>query len=283
MSIASTDGMLRQSSTKSTLRHFLITKVPEAINLDAPEKARWIFDGFSLYHQFKPRETYKEWFKCILLSIMPSEALNPIQIEIVNDFYGERSVKADLRYTDQCMKYHLQSYHQKMPQGREWKKFFTNSENKNNLVRLALEFFKSLEGRLLLRVPLIFTCAEKRYEISQDGVEVLQFCNHFEADTKVIFQAATDDTPVVVVAKDTDTFVLITFSFYKLCPANPWFMCYKPDHYIDIQKIAKFIGPDISSVFPQIHAISGCDTTAYKYGTSKVTLLKKLIREKHLC
>ena len=96
LSIASTDGLLRQSNTKSTLRHFLINKVPGAINLDAPKEARWIFDGFSLYHQFKPRETYKEWFKCILLSIMPSEALRPIRIEIVNDSYVERPVKADL-------------------------------------------------------------------------------------------------------------------------------------------------------------------------------------------
>ena len=271
--------------SKAQLRNFLIDQhvAPDVILTDPVTHATWIFDGFSLYHQFKPKATYRDWFESILTSIQPPNKYKAARIEIINDYYLHESVKANVRYDEISRRVHLTSVQQNMLQGEEWKNFFSNPENKNNLTELALDFFRSLDGRKLLRTPMIFTCAERRYEISQDGVELLQYCNHLEADSKMIYQACCADMPVVVVAKDTDVFVLMIHAMSKTPITKKWLMSHERDHYIDISKVVLYLGTEICRTLPQIHAMTGCDTTAYKFGVSKISTIKKIIKNVNFC
>ena len=139
---------------------------------------------------------------------------------------------------------------------------------------MAAEFFRSAEGRKLLTIPLIITCREEAWEISKSKVEVLPRCNHEEADTRMILHANSKDTPVVVVAKDTDVFVLLVHAMQKCKPTNEWFMFIDKEKFVKIRKIVEKFGSKVCCVLPQIHAMTGCDTTAYKYNVGKVKVMK---------
>ena len=100
------------------------------------------------------------------------------------------------------------------------------------------------------------------YEITADSVEVLDSCNHQEADTRLVLHAGSHDSPVVVVSKDTDVLVLLAYAANLLKPKEPWFMKISKTDYIDIKQVVKYLRAGVCSVLPQIHAITGCDTTS---------------------
>ena len=163
--------------------------------------------------------------------------------------------------------------------GKEWDDFFSNPDNKNDLVKLALNFLKSPEGRCLLKCSLVFTYFDNQYLITPEFVEVLPMCNHIEADSKMIYRASVHDDPIVIVAKDTDVFVLMIYALNKIKPSYNWFTNIDSEKFIEITSIVDFLGSTLSSVLPQLHAITGCDTTAYKHNISKESSVKKLIKK----
>ena len=50
----------------------------------------------------------------------------------------------------------------------------------------------------------------------------------------------------------------------------------KIDHnkYVDIDKVVDYLGEEIATKLPAIHALTGCDTTSSFFGTGKVRLIK---------
>ena len=54
----------------------------------------------------------------------------------------------------------------------------------------------------------------------------------------------------------------------------------KVDHnkYVDIEKIVRHIGIEIASYLPQLHALTGCNTTSFFYRTGKIKVLRKCIK-----
>ena len=283
LSLATPGGELRQGD-KAALRNFMIKESNSDVKTP-PENARWIIDGMALFRSIKPKETYSAWFKSAIRCANPPRDAKAIKVEIVNDQYLENSTKASTRQKrgESSKRVHIESVEQKMPQGKNWEEFFHNDANKENLIRIAAKFFRSAEGRELLTIPLIITCGEGAWEISKSNVKVLPKCNHEEADTRIILHAISNDTPVVIVAKDTDVFVLLLYAIQKCKPTNEWFMCINNEKIVTIRGIAETFGSKICCVLPQIHAITGCDTTAYKHNVGKVTLMKKLMRNEKQC
>ena len=56
------------------------------------------------------------------------------------------------------------------------------------------------------------------------------------------------------------------------------------DCLVHIQYVSALLGPDVCSVLPQFHALTGCDITSFKYLKGKVASLKRLISNKlELC
>ena len=287
LSIAEIDGKLRGGS-KSTLRTLLVSPVySDALSLEIDSRSsrhRVLYDGFALWRRFKPKATYKEW---LIYISMKNQLENPnaSQNEIINDHYLEESTKASTRASrgSPSTRIHLASLDQVMPQGKRWDDFFHNIKNKADLVQLALKFFKSIEGRSLLNIPLIFTCETQCYKITNDEVEAMPHLNYEEADSKIIFRVCEEDTPVLVRAKDADMFVLLVFARSLTQTKFEWIMQTDKHECIDIDKVYRYLGDDIARIFPQFHAITGCDTTSYKFRRGKRSVIKKLLKKKHLC
>ena len=198
----------------------------------------------------KPKETYRVWLKSVLQCANPGHNAKAIQVEIVNDQYLQNSTKSSTRQKrgESSRRVHIESVEQKMPQGKDWQEFFHNDANKEDLIRMAAEFFRSAEGRKLLTIPLIITCREEAWEISKSKVKNLPRCNHEEADTRMILYANSKDISVVVVAKDTVVFVLLVHAMQKCKPTNEWFMCTDNEKFVKIRNIVEKFGSKVCCV-----------------------------------
>lgn len=92
-------------------------------------------------------------------------------------------------------------------------------------------------------------------------------------------QAAQSERPVVVVATDTDIFVLMIYAFNKLSPTEKWFMKIGKDRYVDVDEICNLYGEQICEVLPGYHSLTGCDTTSFPFKVGKVKPWKKMMSQ----
>ena len=76
----------------------------------------------------------------------------------------------------------------------------------------------------------------------------------------------------MVVAKGTDVFVLLVYAFCLHKSAHKWYMKIDHEKYVDIDKVIDYLGKEIATKLPAIHALTGCDTTSsiFRYGKSKI-------------
>ena len=260
-----------------------IIEESDAVTNVCPANARWLVDGMAAMRSVKPRETYKEWFTALLRFSKPPVESCALSVEMINDTYRKESVKGGTRLNrgNVSKRTYIQGYDQQMLQGNTWNSFFHNIDNKRDLIKLASKFYQSPEGRQMLSLPLTFTDGDRTLEITRfRSIERFQ-CNQEEADTRLILHASLQDTNVVVVAKDTDILLLLVHAYNKLKPSNKWFMKIDRERYVDIFKVAEYLGCEIASYLPQIHAITGCDTTSFFFGVGKIKVLKKLKKQQN--
>ena len=95
----------------------------------------------ALFRTVKLKNTYREWFNCVLRKALPTLEHNAIKVEIVNDQYlrqntksGTRGIRGDGKASHRV---HISSVDQKMLSGKEREAFFHNGENKEDLISLA--------------------------------------------------------------------------------------------------------------------------------------------------
>ena len=50
------------------------------------------------------------------------------------------------------------------------------------------------------------------------------------------------------------------------------------DKYVGVRTIFEKVGSEVCKTLPQLHAITGCDTTAYKFNVGKVKAYKKVVK-----
>ena len=128
------------------------------------------------------------------------------------------------------------------------------------MISLAVSFFKSDEGRRLLHYPLIINSKEETWKITRQTAQLLQRCNHEEADYRMVFHAGQTQSKAVIVAKDSDVLTLLLYAMTLTTEAN-WLMKIDTSEYFDVRTINNHFGYDISCTLPQFHAITGCDTS----------------------
>lgn len=78
--------------------------------------------------------------------ITPPGNANTTSLDIVMDIHIEKCVKEETkqqRGNKSGPRVHLLTLQQKMAQGEAWKRFFSNDDNKNNLISVFVEFVKS--------------------------------------------------------------------------------------------------------------------------------------------
>ena len=112
------------------------------------------------------------------------------------------------------------------------------------------------------------------WKITREFSEIIFKSNHEEADTRIILHALQEDTKVVVVSKDTDVLILLVYAYAKYKPTKEWYMKIDANKFASIKSIVEYLGSNISVCLPQIHALTGSDTTSYSFNVSKIEVLK---------
>ena len=81
---------------------------------------------------------------------------------------------------------------------------------------------------------------------------------------------------MVIVCEDTDVIILMVWAYVRFKVTKNWYMKYEDNKYACIKDIVDYIGDEISAFLPQIHAITGFDTTSAFFKMRKVKVLKKI-------
>ena len=165
---------------------------------------------------------------------------------------------------------------QAMPKGKDWNTFLQSGDNKTELIKFANPY-KSDSFRSKLDILLVFTKSNNTWMITSQEVLLLEQCNHHEADTRVVRHASLSERPVVVVATDTDIFVLLVYAFSKVAHVEKWYMKIDKESYVDIGDVCRTYGKEGCDVMPAYHSMTGCDTTSYPYKVGKVKPFKKMV------
>eukprot|EP00795_Rhopilema_esculentum_P006387 gene6387-11826_t len=131
----------------------------------------------------------------------------------------------------------------------------------------------------LIRIPTIITENEKSWLLTTTSITELEDCNHFEADTRLIYVATqVDDMPVIISATDTDVLVLMVHIYSWRDIDRPWQMKIDHQNFVNVAAIADHIGSEACNVLPAFHSITGCDTTSFPFRVGKVAPWKKLMK-----
>eukprot|EP00794_Sanderia_malayensis_P011674 gene11674-biopygen9344 len=279
LSVATPEAELRQSD-KACLRNFLIAEANASIN-EYTDRARWTVDGMASIRSLKPSDTYLQWCESLLARMTPRKKANAISLNIVMDTYHKMSIKEGTR---RCRgntgpRVRIQGFHQKMPQGYSWEKLVHGSENKNDLIKLIFEYLKFPEDKARISLPVTVNNECQTWNIDQENSNhtLALTCNHEEADTRMVLHAAASEKAVVV-SKDTDVLILLLYAYAKVTPGKEWCTKYDTETFACISKTFSHWGAEVCCYLPQLHAITGCDTTSYFYGVGKVRTLKKVLK-----
>ena len=109
--------------------------------------------------------------------------------------------------------------------------------------------------------------------------------NQEEADGKLIFHAAdaSKDYPtVIIVANDTDVFILCLAYAHKFQSIMIKSGTSKTELH-DVKNLADSLGTEVCSALIGKHVFTGCDTVSAFSGRGKVSALKMIKREVNLC
>ena len=128
----------------------------------------------------------------------------------------------------------------------------------------------------MLRISLVINCKNETWRITRNQIETLPFCNHEEADTHMVYHAILLTDPAVLIAKDTDVFLLLAYAMSQVDGSPRWFQMIDESQFVNIRKVYDHLGYDICSTLPKFQAITGCDQTAFKFNVGKPRTFAKI-------
>ena len=145
LALSTEESGLRQGA-KSSLRNHIIEEA-KAEEDKPPARAEWLVDGMAAVQAVPPRKTWKEYAESLLNFCMPPATHNPVSVAIIMDTYGERRTKNQTRRKGQSglqgRRIFITEPGQSMPQGKDWSAFLSSGENKTELIRFLVEYYKS--------------------------------------------------------------------------------------------------------------------------------------------
>ena len=120
---------------------------------------------------------------------------------------------------------------------------------------------------------------KKTWKITRGIIETFPRCNHVEAYMRLILHAAMSKSPAVIVAKDTDVFLLLA---YAVCYQNNpprWYMKIDANQFINMIMIHDSVWKGRLQYSSTVTRYTDSDTAAYKFNIGKVRVLKKVIKD----
>jgi len=116
---------------------------------------RW--NGCSTGSSPSQKSTWKEYAERLLQFCTPPATYNPVRVAVIMDTYGERRIKNQKRRGQsghQERRIFITESEQSMPQGKNWSAFLSSRENKTELIRFLIEYYKSFV--FFINLVLIF-------------------------------------------------------------------------------------------------------------------------------
>ena len=269
---------MRQRNNKASLINFLITETNTIVENPDLIRSRWIVNGMVLFRPLKACQTYDLYFQSFMKFISPPKFLEPIQIEIANDIYKYESARGNTRTKRgiEQQRTVLTSASQNMLQPDAWKSFFNNINNKINLINLLAAYLRSNSFSNQIQIPVIVNDDKNTWKNTREFSEIVFKSSHEEAGTRIILHVLQRDTKVVTVSKDTDVLILLVYAYAKYKPTKEWYMKIDANKFACIKSIVEYLGSNISVCLPQIHALTGSDTTSYLFNASKTKISKRV-------
>ena len=168
------------------------------------------------------------------------------QIHIVFDRNDENSLKQQTRQkrgdTGIQHKIHIQS---EIAIPKEWKKFLTRGENKENLAAFYTNFIIENAGEELNEGETIFVSGglkEKAYRVTKDGTTEYQSLksNQEEADTRIILHTTVVSNNgavrIILNSPDTDVLVLLLHHRPYICAKELFFLTGRTGTHVDLRR-----------------------------------------------
>ena len=115
-----------------------------------------------------------------------------------------------------------------------------------------------------LQGPSIINSKSKTWKITRKNVELLQNCNHEEADTRIIHHFTQEESSTVVVVEGTDALIYLIYTKSQNVKDMSWFMKINANGCIKADKINQTFWYEMYSLLLQFHAITGSGATSYR-------------------
>ena len=166
LALATPERDLRQGS-KAALRNYLIEE-SNSITEELPTRDNWLIDGMAAVKSIPSQKTWGEYADILLKFCLPPIQSKPLQIGIIFDSYNIATTKqlTQRRRGVSSRRTHITSTEQSMPKGKDWDLFLQNSENKTELIRFLVTYFKTDSVRSKLKIPLTVTEEENTWLIT---------------------------------------------------------------------------------------------------------------------
>ena len=264
-------GRIR-SGDKSILVKCLETTTP-SLNLP-PDVDAIILEGSVLVNQLKPglSSKFSDYAKNVFLPYVKRKLQNTSRVDVVWDKYVPNSLKTATR--DKRGKGIRRRVEPDSRVPGNWEAFLRIDENKTELFKYLAEEIINIDSA---DKQVITTYGEKVLMKIEQNSELLEPCNHEEADTRLFVHAADASNQrkkrVMICTVDTDVVVIALAMFDRLDLDELWISYGVGKHlrYLPIHTMHANLGPEKSKAILMFHPMTGCDQVSFLAGRSKKT------------
>ena len=132
LALADPDKSLKSQNIKSALQNKLISLAGAAhLTFETNSPINWFVDCMSALNALEPKPTWKDFADAVLSYCTPNDTLNVRRLSIIFDSYEQSYIKQMMQrkrgYSDNRV--FITSLKQKMPQGKSFDAFLSNSEH----------------------------------------------------------------------------------------------------------------------------------------------------------
>ena len=277
--LAHTGGTLRKT-TRSLLLHILenyVTVEPRlAPHPDMPTVQ--ILDAMALAQRprFAGATTFGEMATKYFELTTAQYQQRCHRLDVVFDNFWQLSIKAGERQKrGEASALEVRIHGASTPVPKQFPKYISNATNKVSRSAFLTEaWIEMAKQRLPADKELVFGggATDGKLALSiKNGectkVTALQYCDHEEADTRMLLHAkhaSRDAQRVVIQSPDADVLLLCVTHNDEIECDELWFCTAVKDRlrYIPAHKIAAGVGPLMCKGLPAFHALTGCDSTS---------------------
>ncbi|XP_067931036.1 uncharacterized protein [Watersipora subatra] len=283
--LANAEGSGLNKTTKADLLKELETDCDsQTADIDSLYNTALIIDAMALI-QALPRSQIPTTFGELSTKVLHvinsySKMYKAKRVDFVGDNYPRVSIKGferSRRTHGRLQITHIYKADQNIP--KQWSKFLAVGQNKEALLEFLVQSWKSanLKEDLELYATSGATCV--RYVFTNNDAsppvsEVPELhSDHEEADTRLLLHAthARAYGTVLIKSPDTDVAILCLSHFPKMNCERLIFATGVGSklRLLDIGIMHIKLGSDLCAALPQIHALTGCDSTSALFGKGK--------------